>query len=1043
MSIIYGSPLFLSSSSQNADLPPLLDNFKAYIGTTPPEPETITLADIPVSDAETETIVNLKENDGQLHPYIYLSNNYENSKAGLLLRKDIYQIGTIDNTSGNKYQNNSLDNWCVTTFVSYLDTIVKDLLVEVDIPSTSGTKIRRNCFALSVSEYGGNQLSEGNAIPYFNSNSKRVSMYESNSRDYWTRSSYADVGSTAYFIKSTGEISSNISAQKGYRPAICLNLSLTLKTIPNEDGSYDMYEGQAVQTLAETDGIITIAADKMEESRANELAGAVWVYGDHIPKNVNDGTKIQLTREEIIRPDTDPYITLADIPVSDADTETIVNLKESDKKLHSYILLNGNYELSGGCLLLRKDIISMGKYRDDLNTSYTDSIVDIFCTTTFYNTLDERVQRALIDANIQIERNLSKISRKAFLLSTTEMQNGAAGSGTYIPYFSNDDRRIATLNQSPLEYFTRDYARKNSTIHTINESGKISTNSPNNSLGYRPAIVISPEFKLKIAPNEDGSYDMYDETSSVSTYASSEFTVEKQVSWEKTKDFYARQFTYNSKKQYQTMIEGAVANVIVEGTPANVTDFQITGSDASPVLTWKNPVDDELYQETVVIQKQDSEPTDITDGTEIYRGTDETCTATGLEQSTDYYFGIYTVSSLGAYKQPVVSDVYRYDFPAEPDRYEKFYELTDKKGRQITELEYQLDIPETGWYAIYAFGEGGNGGGISWTTGTHTKTIYLGGTGATGGYGVSTGIKMYQGDSLKVVFKKYGIDNFILGMSIYLNDNLIGFISGENVSADRGENSVSSFESVAGTLATVTNFTDTNNPGIAGKQKRSVSHTIGQSGSYENVGPSRVVSDSISDISYTMTGGNSERAYFNTSSVDPSTDYSKTWGSPAAVYVLRGNTNTPSVAQASMLSLIPSDGELVVDWTNSGDPVQTGTMLVYNTNHVPTSANDGVSVDIPAAQAAAATFAVDGEQQEENKKQSYTITGLSNDKPVYVALFPYDANKKYGIPKTDVEIPRVHSWYDTQQELQAEVATVKAEMADYQEYYITTQEVLK
>ena len=48
---------------------------------------------------------------------------------------------------------------------------------------------------------------------------------------------------------------------------------------------------------------ITIQADKMEESRAKELAGAVWVYGDHIPKNVNDGTKIQLTREEVVTSD--------------------------------------------------------------------------------------------------------------------------------------------------------------------------------------------------------------------------------------------------------------------------------------------------------------------------------------------------------------------------------------------------------------------------------------------------------------------------------------------------------------------------------------------------------------------------------------------------------------------------------------------------------------------------------------------------------------------------------------------------------------------
>ena len=42
---------------------------------------------------------------------------------------------------------------------------------------------------------------------------------------------------------------------------------------------------------------VTIQADKMLESRANELAGAVWVYADHEPTSVNDGTKIQLARE--------------------------------------------------------------------------------------------------------------------------------------------------------------------------------------------------------------------------------------------------------------------------------------------------------------------------------------------------------------------------------------------------------------------------------------------------------------------------------------------------------------------------------------------------------------------------------------------------------------------------------------------------------------------------------------------------------------------------------------------------------------------------
>lgn len=50
----------------------------------------------------------------------------------------------------------------------------------------------------------------------------------------------------------------------------------------------------------EEENTILVSADKMEESRAKELAGAVWVYADHIPQKVSDGTKIELTRDEIV-----------------------------------------------------------------------------------------------------------------------------------------------------------------------------------------------------------------------------------------------------------------------------------------------------------------------------------------------------------------------------------------------------------------------------------------------------------------------------------------------------------------------------------------------------------------------------------------------------------------------------------------------------------------------------------------------------------------------------------------------------------------------
>ena len=66
------------------------------------------------------------------------------------------------------------------------------------------------------------------------------------------------------------------------------------KVALDSDGTYFMFEKQTS---------IVLSADKMPVSRANALAGAVWVYGEHEPKNVNDGTKVNLTREEIVLPE--------------------------------------------------------------------------------------------------------------------------------------------------------------------------------------------------------------------------------------------------------------------------------------------------------------------------------------------------------------------------------------------------------------------------------------------------------------------------------------------------------------------------------------------------------------------------------------------------------------------------------------------------------------------------------------------------------------------------------------------------------------------
>lgn len=129
-------------------------------------------------------------------------------------------------------------------------------------------------------------------------------------------------------------------------------------------------------------------------------------------------------------------------------------------------------------------------------------------------------------------------------------------------------------------------------------------------------------------------------------------TVTKTVEWNNEADFFARQFTYNSKKQYQTMLEGAIATLVLTGVPDPVTELAEQHSGSSITLTWKNPTSDEFYDHTVVVYKTGAFPTAIDDGTQGYSGTDETATLSGLELGSTYYIAVFTVSAYGLYGEP-------------------------------------------------------------------------------------------------------------------------------------------------------------------------------------------------------------------------------------------------------------------------------------------------------------------------------------------------------------------------------------------------------
>lgn len=450
--------------------------------------------------------------------------------------------------------------------------------------------------------------------------------------------------------------------------------------------------------------------------------------------------------------------------------------------------------------------------------------------------------------------------------------------------------------------------------------------------------------------------------------------------------YYIRVFPYNEKKQYQTLIDGATTSATPNIGPAQVTNFQVTGSGANPVLTWINPADDPLYYQTVVVQKVGSAPTSITDGTEIYRGTGTTVTASNLVRLEEYYWAVFTVDEGGSYRTPVVSEMYSYDFPDEPTSYSDLITVASTKT---------WTAPEDGYFRFIVCGRGGDGGGYPNSNGS----IYGGGGGGAGGIAVSV-FALNKGETVSCICG-------IAQTQINYNGNVATANPGED--GEDGRITVQNPTGKGGAGGSASGGNVINKRG--GRGENGLLWTSnGDPPNYDTKGDGGTNSYDGKTIYGGRGEGHNGRPPSNDRPIKP------TAGTTARIYIQRGNTNIPSPSAASTLSLIPRNTSIEASWTNSEDPESVGTLLVSNPTHEPQDITDGTAVDVAEA-------------------TSYTLTDLPNDKPTYVSLFSYNADKsKYSAAKSNVEIPREVTWADMVEEAQQEAkeATDKAAVAEEQ-----------
>lgn len=441
--------------------------------------------------------------------------------------------------------------------------------------------------------------------------------------------------------------------------------------------------------------------------------------------------------------------------------------------------------------------------------------------------------------------------------------------------------------------------------------------------------------------------------------------------------------------------------------PPMVTNLSASTGNQTITLTWTNPASDVLAG-IAVVYNDDHIPEKVSDGTKVDAGLTETVDLTGLTNETLYYIRVFPYNSKKQYQtllEGATITATPNDYPNEPTGYTKIEEITGS----IT-----WKLPEDGYFLICALGKSGNGGrGLSIISAAGANTICslaAGGSGGTGSFAEKV-VSGYKGD--EYVF------------TITNSDTKVEYLGSAIINAKAGGNGTDGYRygnfgldvkngsgGNGGTSSAIEGSAIQNGkPGNKGAYWNYAEHGSGSSDPGVVYGGAAVSSEYTSTIAPSETFITSSGAGGN-GNANRSQEESYTnggTGTSGKIIIYRGNTNKVSPSTVSTLSLTPRNASIEANWTNSGDPESVGTILVSNSDHIPAHPTDGTSVDVAEA-------------------ASYTITDLPNNKPSYISLFAYNADKtKYSMAKSDVEIPREVTWYDVQEDLKADIANAQEE----------------
>ena len=296
------------------------------------------MANVKLSTKAVGSIVKIKVN-GAAKDFIIVhqglpSSAYDASCNGVwVVMKDIYTTMKWDG-SNNDYLNSDMTAYLNGTFLSLIDTDIRNAIKQVKIPYTnysnnnvmSGSNgLSCKVFLLSGTEVGFSGVSymttEGAKLSYFDSASKRVAYNGSSAAVWWLRSPYTHSTNYVSTVGTGGSsVHWNCSSTYGVRPAFVLPSELVV----SDDGTVSTNTAPAINasstnlgeknvpfnfnyTVTDADGDTLTVTEKLDgkttATRTGVASGTALTFGqgstaDGFRRILNGSHTIQITASD-------------------------------------------------------------------------------------------------------------------------------------------------------------------------------------------------------------------------------------------------------------------------------------------------------------------------------------------------------------------------------------------------------------------------------------------------------------------------------------------------------------------------------------------------------------------------------------------------------------------------------------------------------------------------------------------------------------------------------------------------------------------------